>query len=323
MTRARFIGPIDRLLYLRTLPNLRGVAIHRLAAIAQAARESFFSAGDALLSEGRTAHEIHVLVSGEVEILRGGERLFVAGPGDRVGLLAALAGEEFSVTARARTEVVALSFGLDVVMDVFEEDFTVLLNTLRLLASNLRRLLEKVADGTRRAPMEANSESLPVRSGELDVVERLLVLRRGELFRRMGLEASALMATSMVRERFEPGQQIWGHGDPADHLFVLVEGDVHCTFAEGGGGFVAGPGYPLGNLELFAREPRWFTAVAGENPVVVLRGDHETFLDVLEDDFDVAYEFVSEMARANLRALVELAAGTGLRREQLQDFFPA
>ena len=57
-----------------------------------------------------------------------------------------------------------------------------------------------------------------------------------------------------------------------------------------------GPGYPLGNLERFTGDPRWYTAVT-KTPVVALQGDTESLLDILEDHFDLAIGLVSSMAK--------------------------
>ena len=65
--------------------------------------------------------------------------------------------------------------------------------------------------------------------------------------------------------------------------------------------FTGGPGYPLGNIEALAEHPRWYDAVALTD-MVTLRGDHETLFDVLEDDFDVALDFLRAMAQGAIHA---------------------
>jgi CRP-like cAMP-binding protein len=71
---------------------------------------------------------------------------------------------------------------------------------------------------------------------------------------------------------------------------------------ENGTKFRAGPGYPLGNVESQALAPRWYEAVT-ETPLIVLSGSTDTFVDVLEDHFSLALDFLSTMAR-NLVRLV-------------------
>jgi len=58
----------------------------------------------------------------------------------------------------------------------------------------------------------------------------------------------------------------------------------------------------MGNLEGLAGHPQWYEAVA-ETPVVALRTDTDTFLDVLEDHFAMATDVMGAMASGLLVAM--------------------
>ena len=82
---------------------------------------------------------------------------------------------------------------------------------------------------------------------------------------------------------------------------------MECTVEKSGTRFRAGPGYPLGNLENLAGEPRWYTAVA-ETPVVALEGASDVFIDVLEDHFEMAQGFLASIATGLITLLQERRA---------------
>ena len=143
----------------------------------------------------------------------------------------------------------------------------------------------------------------------------MLIRRPGSPFERSSLEALARLARSTPEVRFRPGDVLWRAGDPSDYALILVAGTIACSTPDGRELFRAGPGYPLGNLERFTDEPRWFTATA-ETDVLALRGETEAFLDLIEDHFDMALAFISTMAR-NLLSIRRSLAERGLELAKL------
>lgn len=71
-----------------------------------------FPAGHLLARQDEVGREAFVLVAGEVEVRRDGERVAVLGPGDVAGELAVLGGGRRSADLVARTEVEAVVFDL-------------------------------------------------------------------------------------------------------------------------------------------------------------------------------------------------------------------
>ena len=116
----------------------------------------------------------------------------------------------------------------------------------------------------------------------------------------VGLEAGVMMATSMKQVSWKAGETLWRPGDPGGSMFMIISGEVEAEL-EDGQTFEAGLGYPLGNIESLAHAKRWYTPTA-RTDVVALRADHETFFDVMEDDFGVAEAFLSAMCRGILGA---------------------
>jgi CRP-like cAMP-binding protein len=303
MSDPRFVGPIDRLLYLRTLPQLQGIATRDLTVLSRQAEEVVLRRGDLVLREGELVDRFFVIVSGRVAVFGHGREIVSCGGGENVGIIPALSRVEPHFEARAATETVALAFELDAILAALEENFRLLQNMLRNVASYHLQIMPQIVAGSRRVPWTGEAVSLPDRS--LDAVERLVLLRRGNIFRNLGLEALMLMATSMHQERWTEGTEFWQPGETADHLLVILEGEVECRLPDGGT-FEAGRGYPMGNLETLARGERWYTPVA-RTDVTTLRGNHEALFDVLEDDFDVALDFLSAVAAGAMKAVETLA----------------
>lgn len=299
MSDPQFVGPLDRLLYMRTLPQLAGLETREMAVVARQASEVFLRKGDVILREGEPVEKLHVIVSGEVAVLSQGREVMRCRPGDNVGIIPALARMEPRFEARATTETVALTLDIHLMIAAMEENFHLFQNSLRLLASYHLSMMPSIIGGTRRAPWVGEGMHVPDRP--LDVVERLVLLRRGNIFRNLGLEALVLMATAMEQERWKAGTELWSPGDPADFLLVILDGECVGHLANGET-FEAGRGYPLGNLETLAQEKRWYTPVATTD-MITLRGNHEALFDVLEDDFDVAMDFLASVAEGAMNAL--------------------
>ena len=301
MRGVNVVSPFERILYLKTLPQLGRLNSQQVSRMAYEAEEVRFEHGELLFGPDEPNKAFFIVASGSVEVERVGGGSYRVNSGDAIGLVAMLAGR-CSLRAVAAGEVVALRFALPRVLELLEEDFDLLQNSVRNLARIHLRLLTRMIGGTRRAPW---TEGIEIPEGRpLDLLERLILLRQGGLFRAIGLEAVVMMATSMREERREAGTVLWEVGEPSGAMLLLVEGEVRATM-ENGVTFEAGRGYPLGNIESLAQKPRWYRAVA-HTDLVLLRADHETFFDVMEDDFEVAETFLQAMAHGIVNSLDRL-----------------
>lgn len=303
MRGVNVVSPFERILYLKTLPQLGQLNSQQVSRMAYEADEVRFDRGEVLFAPDAVSKAFYIIASGTIEVHREGGGSYSVNPGDAIGLVAMLAGR-CNLSAVATSEVVALRFSLPRVLELLEEDFELLQNSVRNLARIQQHLLARVIAGSRRAPWPQGIEIPEDR--ELDLLERLILIRQGALFRAVGLEAAVMMATSMRERRFAAGTALWEIGDPPGSMFMIADGEVEATL-EDGGRFEAGRGYPLGNIESLAQKPRWYRPVA-RTDVVALHADHETFFDVMEDDFEVAESFLQAMAQGIVNSLDRLAA---------------
>jgi CRP-like cAMP-binding protein len=119
-------------------------------------------------------------------------------------------------------------------------------------------------------------------------------------FARRHVGALLQLARHTVVLRAEPGQVLWREGDAADGALFLVRGSVDaCVPAQEDP--VLGPGCVLGGFDALAGVPRWFTALARE-PLLALNLPVERFLDVLEDQHELARDLLRDLARGLLVA---------------------
>ena len=297
MTGVRNISPYDRILYLKALPTIGELTSQQVARLAGEADEVNFDAGDKLLTRGEVSRCFYVVASGTVKLSRSEGHEQLASAPDTIGFVEMFA-EDTQANATAMSDVVTLKFDLTNILEVFEEDFELLQNTLRSVARAQLALLMRMIGGTRRAPWKPVVEVSHDR--ELDLLERLIMIRQGDLFTAVGLEAGVMMATSMKQVSWSPGEVLWEPGDPSGSMFIIIDGEIDAQL-EDGQSFEAGLGYPVGNLESLAHMPRWYRPVA-KTDVVALRADHETFFDVMEDDFEVAEAFLKAMSHGILSA---------------------
>jgi CRP-like cAMP-binding protein len=166
------------------------------------------------------------------------------------------------------------------------------------------QIIDSIAHGLVAPVSMPRSE--PVTMGrELDLVERIFILRKAPPFARCSINALAEVARAMVEVRYPPGVSLWHAGEPARNVVLVVSGSVRCTPVERPP-FVTGPGWPLGALESLASLPRWYEPVT-ETPVIALSGDIESLYDVMEDNFDMAIAYLAAMGRWWLTAMERIA----------------
>lgn len=300
--RLHFVSPLERAVFLRGLEQLRGADPQQVAVIAHSAEERFYRRGQTVAHPDRMPHSVQIIVNGTVVAEGDEHRGARLGPGDTLGGLTVLSRSEQGFLAVAETDVTTLEVEAEDIFEFYEDRFDVFAIALRNICRELLRLRSRIADGTVLSPRAGTV--LPQR--DLDLVERLVLMRRSGIFQRTSMDAIVRLARSLRELRFDAGTTLWRAGDASGYMFIVMEGRVSCRLPDGRT-FFAGVGYPLGNLENHAREPRWYDAVVDE-PIRVFRAESDTFYDVLEDHFEVALDFMASVAANLLRVSKELEA---------------
>ena len=303
---AQTIGLVERLLHLRKLSSVADLPAADLNVLAGHVHEGFFPKGSLLMREEEAVSTLQILVEGAVRCTRGARVLGDIRPGDgAVGGLAIFAQGTPGIEARALTDVLTLEMDADTLREILEDRFTIAQHVIRKVCS---QLLDTLAANPRLladAPVTPRNPSIP--DQDLNLVERLLFLRQSPVFARSSLNALAVLSRAMVESTFAAGETLWRAGEPSGTVLMLVTGSVVAEFPNGER-VALGPGTPLGAVESQAARPRWYTATA-DTRVVALRGEVQALLDVMEDNVEVALDFLTVVSRWMLASLENTPGG--------------
>jgi len=288
-----FVGPVERVLFLRTVAVFRSLPPEVLAAVARHTEELFLPNGSSVFSPAGGSDRVLLVVEGSLGAESIDGRIAHIGPGGTIGLLARLARTSCPVTAWAETDTLALEVDWTAHVDVCEEHFPVLLEYLRILAAELL-VHEKARDadaGGRTIPASLPRPTAP--GDTLDRVQRALWLGITPTFRRANRDALFELAGHLTEAHWTEGAALWEADDPADHSVLITEGrvtgDGACGYPDSAAGSL------LGLEESLAGLRRSGTARA-VGPVRGLRIETEAFVDILEDHFDAALGIAAELA---------------------------
>lgn len=289
------IGSLERVLLLKKLPIFDRLPNEPLTALAQSARERTFREGELLSREGEPTASIHVLLDGSVRVRRQGKDLGLVTPGTPLGSLGILARDPHGFVATAERETFSLEIDADAFLEVCEDHFVVVHEALRFLSLWVIALEKKFSPDLQGVLLPKASPTIPVPKRQFDLVERILFLRRVTVFGQASINALAELSRGLTEVRFEPGVELWKEGDGAPYALMVVDG--YLTGQSRNHGFRArlGPGRMLGAMDAMAEVPRFFDAVT-ETHVVALHCAIEQLIDVLEDNFGMAMDYVARLA---------------------------
>jgi CRP-like cAMP-binding protein len=153
-------------------------------------------------------------------------------------------------------------------------------------------------------PVAQEAVSCPARP--LDLVERIVLLRKAAPFREAGLDALAELARQLDEKRWDPGSMVMSAGEMGHRIEILVCGQVECHEQTRDLDYIVGAGFALGVMEAYAGVRRDYHAVALDH-VVSLSLSAGMMIDLMEDHPDIADSIIAIMARTTLRYARALA----------------
>jgi len=309
----------EKILHLRRARASRApgaISTGQLSVVAGEMRDTSFKAGSVLLREGEAPVAAYSLVRGRVRVSRRGEALGEVGPGAAVGIGGIVSRDALGVGAVATTDVLALELDREILADIFEDHFPLLLDAITDASRRHLDFIRRLKQVPNQLPAIHPEPSLFDR---LDFVERLLLLKTpGGPFERSSIDALAEIAQRARYRSIEPGTTLWNEGEPAGDVCLIVSGTIACSSSRDDGPveFRAGRGNAIGALESFAGQPRWHDAIA-ETHAEVLEHDVDDVIDVLEDNVEMAMDFLAWVSSDAL-SLIETTLGPG---PELLEFF--
>jgi CRP-like cAMP-binding protein len=306
MTIATAQGDLtQRMLFLSRIPVAAMVAPSVLRAIAAHLAPRTFAPGELVMREGEPVDAMVLLVDGGLALERGGAAIGELAAPQTIGFLGILARQLSPYDAVAKGEVRGYELETDTLLELLEDHFTLLVATIRYLAERLYLDFQELpADALGFPPLDLGV----IGDRRIDLVERVLLMRKMSAFATANVNALAAMVRGMEEHRAPAFTRLWGVGDAPDRALFLLEGTLACR-TEDGRVFRYGPGTAVGGIELLAVRPRWYEAI-GETPLVGLWGSTDDLLDLFEHQLPMAMDFVCVFARA-VQGLLERRAKLG------------
>ena len=119
----------------------------------------------------------------------------------------------------------------------------------------------------------------------LTALQKVECVRRTEIFSEIVVEQLFQLAMVAREASFARGQIIFRAGEPADAFYVIVEGEVELSSADGLRE-VVGSGRSFGLYAVLAREPRRFSATARQATLAIAI-EAEDFNSLLSDNTEI------------------------------------
>jgi len=119
----------------------------------------------------------------------------------------------------------------------------------------------------------------------LTIVEKVLFLQKVDIFNHTTTEELAYIGSIATEEQVPRGTVIFRQDEPADAMYVIVQGQVRLHKDEQEI-LIAAEKEAFGTWALFDTEPRLMTATAIED-VHLLRIEQEDFYDLLADHIEI------------------------------------
>ncbi|MFQ5608106.1 MAG: Crp/Fnr family transcriptional regulator [Candidatus Zixiibacteriota bacterium] len=148
---------LEKTLALYEVELFNQVPTEALSFVAALAGEETFDAGERLFQENDQADSLFLVLSGAVELQRGGEAVSALGPGDVVGAWSLLDVEARLVTATAKETVATLEIEREPFLDLIADHPVITQSILRSLTQRLRRLIRPLERELGSSGPESNS----------------------------------------------------------------------------------------------------------------------------------------------------------------------
>ncbi len=300
-----FRDTVDRLLFLRKVPEFEKLPPGPLSALAQAMHERRVPGGTILAESSDGPHtDLVVGVEGKLALTFREKPVWTPDQPHAVNFLL-IFGPTREMAVRAEERATVLLLPTVALLNVLEDSFEVAELLLReratfLASGGLHRFAMRVEEN------EDDDVALPT---EDDPVSRIMALRAISPIRDMELDAIANIARVAKRREYETGDVIWRAGDPSDRVLLILSGRLSLHDDARDETVWFGAGASVGLSSVLSQRARGFEARVGEK-LLVLELSEEDLLDVLEDHSESAQRLLAFFASWTLRTLVSRSKET-------------
>ncbi len=137
--------PMDMVFVLKGVPLLSDLSGEQLLPITDIVQHLHVEAGDLVFAEGQPGNHLYVILDGQVEVLRGGDRVAVLGVKECFGEMALLDQSARSASVRAIKDVELLAISRDDFQDLLDLHPALARGIIRVLTQRLRVATEAVS----------------------------------------------------------------------------------------------------------------------------------------------------------------------------------
>jgi CRP-like cAMP-binding protein len=255
-----------------------------VSALVSQMQDVFLAAGEVLYREGEPSEHFFFVMSGELRTTREGPTFGVR---SILGAIDSSLGRPHALTATAVTDSHLLRLRAEVWFDLLEDNFEISRNGIRNLARDLHALIVEVSSHGQPADSPRVEPGPPPPPEPMNLVDRILVLRRTEPFRWAHMQAITRLAEAAEETRFAPGDEVFEGADAVGAYYVVAAGEVQATRAGsepmsarfGAFTLVCAAASMAGELGLYSAR-----ATA---PTIVMRLRTEDIFEVMEEHFDL------------------------------------
>lgn len=273
--------------------------------LSQVTRDTHLDRGEVLFEVGQPPERLHFVATGRISLETTDGVVSSVDAGSLLGLLDASIPRPRMRTATALEATHVLTLDFVDYLDILEDNFGFAVDTLRAGAQSYCLLAEKLGSAAMFASLEEPAAAPP--GGELDIVQRVLVLQHVGLFRAAPAQALVQLAHLAEVKHWRPGDTLFSSGDPVTETRIVARGLV--TVGTRADSVVAecGPHQIVGDLAILGQLAHEFSARA-EAASVTIDIHVEDLFDVAEDHFDLWRSMLSYVARQRARVSEALSS---------------
>jgi CRP-like cAMP-binding protein len=137
---------VERVLALKNVELFHDIPGEVLADIASLLEEEVYEKGQYVVSEGDLGKELYIIIKGEIDIVKGGERIDVMKAGGSFGEMAIIDSQPRSADAIALTDVLVLKMERDDFHEILKQREEVAIGVIRVLNRRIRNLNQRLLE---------------------------------------------------------------------------------------------------------------------------------------------------------------------------------
>lgn len=263
-------------------------------------------AGETLFSAGDPPDFFYFMREGAVDLIGAGLATRVLDGRGVLGAYDVLLDRPHSRTAVARTDLQLMKVRSDAWIDLLEDSFELARAAVVSLARTVTQLEERSPTAVGEHPLGGVRARQP-QPGELDIIERLALLKEHPMLCRAGVQTLSDLAAVSDEVIFEVGDSLLTRGVVAERIYLLVDGEVEAVGHEPRILRREGPGDIVCGAAAFVDGVRdWEAHALRRTRSLAFRFDD--LFDLMEEHFDMVRSVLVALSLSRERLLDALAA---------------